>query len=280
MHAGSVMNRQGIFVSYSRDDQRWLDEFKTYVAPLARRQKLDLWDDTRIAPGTEWKVAIEEAITSSRVAVFLVTANFLASDFIAEVELPKLLSRSAEGLAIFWIPVGPAAYQFMEFERIQAASDPNKPLSLLGEAERGEAWVRIVKKLADIMSKGAPVSPPPRLIVDGPAAKPELLFSFDEVTSYYQMLLAAGFTNDDKIETLLAGLPGAYVANLPDPGTPAIRLQQILHKVNETREKVGEHTAFYYILKNSELMRSWDAAWKTSIEKLLGDLAAREAKGG
>lgn len=272
------MNRQGIFVSYSHEDKAWLDEFRTYVAPLARKQKLDLWDDTRIAAGADWKLEIEKVINESRVAVFLVTAKFLASEFITEVELPKLLSRSAEGLAIFWIPVGPSAYQFMEFERIQAASDPNKPLSLLGEAERGEAWVRIVKKLADIMAKEAPVSSQP-VIVDGPAAQPELLFSFDEVTSFYQMLLAAGITNDDKIETLLVGLPGAYVATLPDPGTPANRLQQILHAVNGTREKIGGHTAFYYILKNSETMRSFDAAWKERIQKLLGDLAAREAEG-
>lgn len=273
------MNRQGIFVSYSRDDQRWLDEFKTYVAPLARKQKLDLWDDTRIAAGTEWKVAIEEAIKSSRVAVFLVTANFLASDFIAEVELPKLLSRSAEGLAIFWIPVGPSGYQFMEFERIQAASDPKKPLSLLGEAERGEAWVNIVRKLATIVAQGPVPPPPPLPDVNGAAAKDVRLFSFDEVTSLYEMLLTAGVTNDDKIETLLVGLPGAYVATLPNPGTPANRLQQILHAVNGTREKIGGHAAFYYILKNSETMRSFDAAWKEKIQKLLGDLAAREAKG-
>jgi hypothetical protein len=78
---------------------------------LEREGVIDLWDDTKIAAGTNWREAIETAIESSTAAVVLVSADFLASEFISEYELPTLLLRAkASGTIILPLIVAPCYY--------------------------------------------------------------------------------------------------------------------------------------------------------------------------
>ena len=68
-----------VFVSYSHDDAAWARRFRVLLKPLVRRRRLRLWDDTAIRVADEWHPAVEAAIARSRVALALVSADFLAS---------------------------------------------------------------------------------------------------------------------------------------------------------------------------------------------------------
>jgi serine/threonine protein kinase len=137
-----------VFISYSRDDAAWLDEFKRMLKVYVRRREFSVWDDTLIAPSAEWKTDIEKAIGESQVALLLVSPGFLASDFITEVELPALLKRvTAKELTLLWVPLSSCAYRGTEIDRYQAVHDPGQPLDRLSLAERNFALTEICERV-------------------------------------------------------------------------------------------------------------------------------------
>ena len=140
--------RSGVFVSYSHVDRRWLERLRTNLTPYLRDERLVLWDDTKIAPGASWAAEIEHVLGEARVAVLLVTPEFLASDYVARVELPAVLRRARSDLTVMWIPIRASMYEATPLKVIQAAHDPGRPLASLTRPKQDEALVTISKHIA------------------------------------------------------------------------------------------------------------------------------------
>jgi hypothetical protein len=143
--------RENIFISYCHEDSKWLEMFRTTLAPLLRKEQLKIWDDTKIAPGSKWFEEIKKAVASSKVALLLVSARFLASDFIIDTELPLLDAARADGLTVLWVAVSHSMYQFTDIADEQALNDPKKPLDALTSAKLNQEMVRICKRIKEAM---------------------------------------------------------------------------------------------------------------------------------
>ena len=98
------MKASQIFISYSHKDREYLERLLIHLKPLEKEGLIDVWADTRLRAGDQWCTEIEQALDRASVAILLVYADFLASDFISENELPPIL-RKAQGQGTRIIPV-------------------------------------------------------------------------------------------------------------------------------------------------------------------------------
>src|SRR5919206_3866920 len=123
--------RTKVFISYSHADQDWLDRLQRHLKPLVREGRLDYWDDTHIRPGDDWQQEIRTALDTAQVAVLLISADFFASDFIDENELPPLLDAAkVKGVRILPVILSPSRFaRNPSLARFQAVNTPDRPLS-------------------------------------------------------------------------------------------------------------------------------------------------------
>jgi hypothetical protein len=143
-----------VFISYAHRDAEWLERLQTMLKPLVRTSGNTVWDDRAIRAGTTYRDEIAAALESARVAVLLVSPNFLASDFVAERELPPLLAAAErEQLTILCIHLSASLYAETELETYQAANDPGRPLDMLTPAEQNQQLVNICQQIKTALAR-------------------------------------------------------------------------------------------------------------------------------
>jgi hypothetical protein len=146
--ASSPSARTRVFICYSHTDSRFLQRLQVQLAPEVRSKRVDLWDDTKITPGSNWRSEIDFALQTAKVAVLLISADFLASDFIALNELPPLLSAAeSEGVTILPVLLKPCLYQRTPLVKFQFVNKPLVPLEKMRSVEREETWMRVVEAI-------------------------------------------------------------------------------------------------------------------------------------
>ena len=140
--------RDLIFISYSHADEQLCKEFLKMVRPTAQKHGLKIWSDQEILVGADWRKEIDKALSRTRIAVLLVSLDYLASSFIEKNELPPLLEASrTQGAHIFWIACRPCNVQDTEIGKFQGANRPSKPLSTLNKVARETEMQRISQEL-------------------------------------------------------------------------------------------------------------------------------------
>jgi internalin A len=144
--------RTGVFISYSRNDKRYLEELHAQLAFYVRSGLVNAWDDTKILPGVKWHDEIDKAIQAAKVAILLVSADFLASDFIARKELPPLLKAAAhEGTTILCVILRPCVFSDTELAQYQTVNAPSNPLSTMSRGKRDAVWREVATRVKDIL---------------------------------------------------------------------------------------------------------------------------------
>lgn len=133
-------NKQTIFISYSHNDKEFLDRLLVHLRPLQKQGMLELWSDTHLRAGDKWKEEIEKVLERTTAAVLIISADFLASDFIVDNELPPLLKGAEEkGTKIIPLIAKPCRFaRDPNLKHFQAINDPKEALVLLdkGNQER------------------------------------------------------------------------------------------------------------------------------------------------
>jgi hypothetical protein len=139
-----------VFVSYSREDEEWRRRFAEMLSPLVRERRLTVWSDDRLLVGYEWRPQLAEAIGRARAALLMVSAPFLASDFIMDQELPALVKQ---GVPLIPVLVRPCLWTMVPtLAGLQWAHDPGRDGALAVCADPEGQIVRVCLALAGLLA--------------------------------------------------------------------------------------------------------------------------------
>ena len=106
---------------------------------MEQQGTIKFWDDDQLEAGELWEDQIKEALDSAAAGVLLVSQDFLASKFINEKELPKLLDAAQDkGKKIFWIHLSPSTVFDTHEEITRYQSLLKNPLVSLEELDGAE----------------------------------------------------------------------------------------------------------------------------------------------
>ncbi|MFN9645002.1 MAG: toll/interleukin-1 receptor domain-containing protein [Cyanobacteriota bacterium] len=149
------MIRDKVFISYAHADKKWLNLLLKHLKPLIR-EGLNVWSDQDILPGQQWPDEIDQSLASAKVAVLLLSADFLASDFIQDKEVPRFLPPAMNGQVIILpVLISPCRWDRSEICRFQSPINPKEPLQSLQPNEREQALVDIVTAIESAWKRQA-----------------------------------------------------------------------------------------------------------------------------
>jgi hypothetical protein len=165
---------RAVFISYAHADnqspdqqKRWLDRFIEFLKPLVRQEDFTLCSDQDIKIGQDWHQHIQAHLNGAKAVVLLISPAFLASDYIANSELPVILKNAAdkEGVKILPIIISPCLYEETPFKypdakkgpeeftlaSIQAANPPSETLVEMDEGERNRVLLKVARRLSELL---------------------------------------------------------------------------------------------------------------------------------
>ena len=143
------MAKQALFICYSHTDQRYREQFSKFLMAVKEKRQVDVFSDAEIKPGEDWQKTIVDNLRKATAALVLVSQDVLVSPFIQQVELREILeSRIKDGLRLFLVAVRAVTYKGTYLDKFQWARPPDKPLSLLPDAEQEVAMVDVCMRIA------------------------------------------------------------------------------------------------------------------------------------
>ena len=173
-------NALSLFICYARADERIVRQLIPSLKVLARRGYIAPWRDTDLVAGEDWDETIKEKLSKSQVILFMVSTNFLASDYITENEVPLAMSLRDEKKAVV-VPVllSPCSWREEDFEKLETLPRKDAPVSSF--RSHRDAWFLVEEGLKKVVDKArgyleAALSGLPRTRKEVESAKAALRF--------------------------------------------------------------------------------------------------------
>jgi internalin A len=139
------------FLSYSHKDERYLRQLETALSQLRREGKISAWHDRKLLPGEDWEHKIDEHLDSADLVLFMVSPDFLASDYAYGREMSRAMERHESGSAIL-IPIILRASDWPSSPLGSLQALPSNARPVLSWANRDEAWLDVVRGLRRIIT--------------------------------------------------------------------------------------------------------------------------------
>lgn len=145
-------NKVKVFISYSHQDETFVEEFKRHLSPLKNEDLVEEWYDRKILPGDDYQQKIDENLETADIICLFISPNFLNSKS-CQKEMEKALElRSKRGIRVVPIILSPCGWKDVKgISKLLALPSDGKPVSTF--KNRDEAWLDIYEGLKESIKK-------------------------------------------------------------------------------------------------------------------------------
>jgi len=152
-----------IFISYSHNDRRWIDDPHDGLVEWLRKTfvglgtPIELWFDheLRKLPGEIYKTRIKSEIAAADIVVLLVSMDFISSEFVSQHEMPLIQELHGAGKLIV-VPILVRPLVTYNLDRIRWITDlqmlPGLPTPLIDIVKDESHWERTKNEIFDAVS--------------------------------------------------------------------------------------------------------------------------------
>ncbi len=167
-----VRRKPSVFISHSQADVAWRDRLVKHLRVVAEQTGFEVWDDSLIAAGDDWRAQIEQALSRARVAILLVSADFLTSSFIRDDTLPRLLERRRrEGLRLVPVIVRPCPWESVAWlSALQVLPRDQKPLSSHDVDGSEDELSHVATEVDELLRRGPRELQPAEAVSEAPSS--------------------------------------------------------------------------------------------------------------
>lgn len=145
-----------LFISYSSRNSEFIKRFVTHLDVFKANGDIEPWYDRMIDPGTRWDESIRREMHSSDVVIFLLSPDFLATEYIMKTEIPLAIKQAEQTkINFFFIQLQDCLWDRTELGRFQQTADAsmvNKNVISIGQPDNHEKWLAAIRGLERVMN--------------------------------------------------------------------------------------------------------------------------------
>lgn len=105
MHLTTTNKMKKIFISYSKQDLSLVNKFTDHLSALKQDGKVSSWYCTELKAATEWDSEINNHFEESDIVCFMISPNFMRTQYIHEHEIAKAFKRKEKDSKFKIIPI-------------------------------------------------------------------------------------------------------------------------------------------------------------------------------
>jgi internalin A len=143
-----------LFISYSSKNTDFMKRFTTHLQPLKRNGAIDFWHDRMIEPGTRWDESIKNELNSSDIIIFLLSPDFIATNYIFDVEIPAAIKLAENRAKLFFVELQACSWDKTVLAQFQQTTDPgadNKAIIQIGNPQNDVQWKMVITELEKLL---------------------------------------------------------------------------------------------------------------------------------
>jgi internalin A len=142
-----------VLLSYSHKDEALRDRLEVHLKLLQRQRLISTWHDRKILPGEVWADQVDAHLRSASLIILLISADFIASDYVWGQEVKVALERHDVGEAVV-VPImlRPCDWESAPFAKLEGLPRGMRPITKFVDNEEG--WTEVALGIRAVVEKG------------------------------------------------------------------------------------------------------------------------------